>query len=167
MRKHSFKLVTIAASALLGLTQAQAATTTSSLSVSATVTADCSIDTVNTLAFSSFSGLTSLNQDQTTTIDITCTNTTPYDIGLSAGGGTGATVANRLMVNGTDTIAYSIYSNSARTTVWGDTVGTNTVASTGTGSSQTHTLYGRVFASGLTAVIPKTYSDTVTVTVTF
>jgi spore coat protein U-like protein len=92
-------------------------------------------------------------------------DTTPYNIGLDAGTGTGATVAARKMTNGANTITYSLYSDSGRTTVWGNTVGTNTVSATGNGASQTYTVYGRVPSQ--TTPAAATYTDTITVTVTY
>jgi spore coat protein U-like protein len=62
-------------------------------------------------------------------------------------------------------LSYSLFRDSGRTLNWGNTVGTDTVASTGTGSAQTFTVYGRIPASQ--AVGPGTYQDTITVTVTF
>ena len=40
----------------------------------------------------------------------------------------GATVANRKMMFSATTVDYSLYSNSGHTAIWGDTIGTNTVA---------------------------------------
>ena len=94
-----------------------------------------------------------------------CTNTTPYNIGLSAGTGSGSTVTTRKMTSGGATINYSLYSNAGRTTNWGDTVGVDTVSSTGNGASQGFTVYGRVTAQ--TTPAPSTYTDTITVTVTY
>ena len=48
------------------------------------------------------------------------------------------------MTNGSNTINYLLYTDSARTTVWGNTVGTDTVAAIGNGASQSFTVYGRV-----------------------
>src|SRR5262249_25674770 len=86
------------------------------------------------------------------------------NIGLDAGLGTGATVAVRKMSNGANTINYSLYSDSGRTTVWGNTIGTNTVAATGNGASQSYTVYGRVPAQTTPAAAAYTYTITVTVT---
>jgi spore coat protein U-like protein len=69
------------------------------------------------------------------------------------------------MTNGAATVSYSLYSNAARTTNWGNTVGTDTVAGTGTGSNQSYTVYGSVPAQ--TTPAPATYTDTITVTVTY
>jgi spore coat protein U-like protein len=143
---------------------AYAATTTSTFNVTMTITSTCTITSSPTLAFGSV-GLLSANTDATSTLQVQCTNTTPYNIGFDAGTGSGATVAARKMTNGANTITYSLYSDAGRTTVWGNTVGTNTVAATGNGSAQSFTVYGRVPAQ--TTPAAAAYSDTITVTVTY
>jgi spore coat protein U-like protein len=70
------------------------------------------------------------------------------------------------MVSGGNTLNYSLFSNAGRTTNWGNNIGTDTVAGTGTGALQTLTVYGRIPASQTTAPVGS-YSDTITVTVTF
>jgi spore coat protein U-like protein len=163
-----FKVVSLAAVLpLSGLPALQAATATSSFTVSATVTESCQIVSASTMAFPSFNALASADIDQTSTLSLRCTNTTPYNIGLSAGGGSGATVGTRKMSNGGETLNYTVYRDSSHSQIWGNTVATDTLASVGTGSNQSHTLYGRVFSSGLSSVIPGSYSDSVTVTVTY
>ena len=134
-----------------------------SVSVTATVVANCSLSVVD-LNFGAMSTLAS-NADTTGSVTITCTNTTPYNIGLSAGTGTGATVAARKMTKGASTIVYSLYKNAGRTTVWGNTIGTNTTTGTGTGTGQTSTIFGRAPPQAIPAA--GTYSDTVIVTATF
>ena len=141
-----------------------AATTTTTFSVQITITASCSILSASTLNFGS-NGVLTANVDQTSTLNVQCTNTTPYNIGLDAGTATGATVTTRKMTNGAATVSYSLFSNAGRTTNWGNTVGTDTVASTGTGASQSFSVFGRVPAQ--TTPAPNTYTDTITVTVTF
>src|ERR1044072_493525 len=123
----------------------RAATSTTTMTVQMTITATCTINSASTLNFGT-QGVLSANVDQTSTIQVTCTNTTPYNIGLNAGTGAGATVATRKMTSGGATINYTLYSDSGRTTVWGNTVGTDTVAATGSGSAQSHTRYGRLTA---------------------
>src|SRR5262249_55107081 len=120
-----------------------AATATSSFTVSVTITATCTINSASTLNFGT-QGVLGANVDQTSTIQVTCTNTTPYNIGLDAGTGTGATVTTRKLTSGGATVNYTLYSDSGRTTVWGNTIGTNTVAGTGNGSGQNYTVYGRI-----------------------
>ena len=143
---------------------ALAATSTGSFQVTLTIQGTCSLQTASNLAFGTQTAITS-NLDASSSITVLCTNATPYTIGLSAGTGTGATVAARILTNGTATLPYSIYQDSARSVVWGFTPGVDAQSGTGTGSIQTFTAYGRVPpASNLTA---GAYTDTVSVTVTY
>ena len=141
-----------------------ASTTTSTFTTQVAITASCTINSASTLNFGS-QGVLIANVDQTSTLQVQCTNTTPYNVGLDVGTGTGATAAVRKMTSGSNTVNYSLYTDSGRATVWGHTVGTDTVAATGSGASQSYTVYGRVTAQ--TTPAPGTYSDTVTVTVTY
>jgi spore coat protein U-like protein len=149
----------------LASTGARAATATSSFTVQVTITASCTIVSTATLNFGGSVGVLTANVDVSTTLQVQCTNTTPYNIGLNAGIGTGATVASRLMTSGANTITYSLYKDSGHVTVWGNTVGIDTQAATGTGAAQTYTVYGRIPPQ--TTPAPATYSDTITVTVTY
>ena len=141
-----------------------ASTTTSTFQSQITIAASCTILSTTTLDFGS-NGVLTANVDQTNTIQVQCTNTTPFNIGLNAGTASGATVTTRKMTNGANTVNYSLYSDPGRSVNWGNTVGTDTVASTGNGASQSFTVYGRVPAQ--TTPAPATYTDTVTVTVTY
>src|SRR5712671_5976508 len=153
-----------AACLLLSASGSFATTTTSTFTVQITLAATCVINSTSTLDFGT-QGVLTANVDQTSTIQVQCTNTTPYNVGLDAGTGTGATVAVRKLTSGGATVNYTIYSDSGRTTVWGNTVATDTVAATGNGAAQSYTVYGRVPAQ--TTPAPGTYTDTVTVTVTY
>src|SRR4051794_10334423 len=141
-----------------------AATTTSTFSVHLPISASCIISSASTLNFGS-SGVIATVINQTSTVQVQCTNTTPYNIGLNAGTATGATVATRKMTSGANTISYSLFRDAGMTTNWGQTVGTDTVSSTGTGAAQSFTVYGQVPAQSTPA--PGAYSDTITVTVTY
>jgi spore coat protein U-like protein len=149
---------------LLLMNPSFSATTTSTFTVQVAITASCTINSAATLNFGS-QGVLIANVDQTSALQVQCTNTTPYNIGLNAGTGSGATVAVRKMTSGGNTVNYSLYSDSGRTTVWGNTVGTDTVAATGNGAAQSYTIYGRITAQ--TTPAPSTYTDTITVTVTY
>jgi spore coat protein U-like protein len=140
-----------------------ASNASTSFTVSATVITSCKVS-ATTLNFGSAGVLTS-NVDATSTVAATCTSTTPYNMGLNAGTGTGATVTSRKMTSGGATINYSLYSNSGRTTNWGNTVGTDTVAATGSCLAQNNTVYGRVPSQ--TTPAPATYLDTIVATVTY
>ncbi len=96
--------------------------------------------------------------DTTATVSITCSGlallTVNVCVNLGAGGGGATNAANRFMASGPNQLRYSLYSNAARTAVWGSDfwagagagsvlipvpllLGTNTV---------TATVYGRVFS---------------------
>lgn len=156
--------------------QVQAQTVTADFDVTITITASCDISTggngVDTLAFGSHDSFQT-NVDQTTALRVTCTNGAAYNVGLDAGlnASTGSDVNTRRMKgeslspdNSGDYVPYNLYSDANRATVWGETEGTNTIASTGTGGQQTYTIYGRVPE---TNHIVGDYKDTVTATVTF
>jgi spore coat protein U-like protein len=149
----------------LAASSAVAATTGTTFTVQVTIVASCVINSASTLNFGGSQGALTADVDQTSTISVQCTNTTPYNIGLDAGTGAGATVATRKLTNGGNTINYSLYRDVGRAQVWGTTIGTDTVSATGNGSAQSHTVYGRVPAQ--TTPAPATYTDTVTVTVTY
>ena len=68
---------------------ARAATATSTMTVQMTITATCTVNSATALNFGT-QGVLSTNVDQTSTLQVTCINTTPYNIGLNAGTGTGA-----------------------------------------------------------------------------
>ncbi|APH54627.1 Protein U precursor [Granulibacter bethesdensis] len=155
-----FMLGTIAS--LGPLTPIHAATTTTTFQVTATVQASCVIQAAN-LSFGNYSGS---QTDATSTLQVTCTNSTPYNIGLNAGTGSGASVSNRKMtLNSTSTLPYFLYSDSARTNNWGNTPNQDTVSGTGNGSAQSLTIYGRIQAGNYPN--PGSYADTITVTVNF
>lgn len=69
------------------------------------------------------------------------------------------------MTDGTALVNYNLYREAGRLTNWGNTVGTDTVGGTGTGLIVNSTVYGRVPVQ--TAQAPGTYTDTITVTVTY
>ena len=135
---------------------------TTSFPVTATVQATCTVSATS-LVFGTYA---STLLSSTSTISATCTNTTPYNIGLNAGTATGATVTNRSMTGPAGALLhYSLFSDSGHTVNWGNTVGTNTVAKTGSGVAQTLTVYGQVPAGQ--HVTPGSYADTITVTLTY
>jgi spore coat protein U domain-containing protein, fimbrial subunit CupE1/2/3/6 len=148
----------------LALSTAQAATSTATMPVTITIQNACNVSSVapTTLNFGTQGPLIA-PVNQTSTVTVTCTKNAPYNIGLD--GGTSGNISGRTMINGANTVGYQLYSDSSRTIVWGNTIGTNTVASSGTGSSQAFTVYGQVPAQ---ATPPAgTYNDTVNVTVTY
>jgi spore coat protein U-like protein len=135
---------------------------TATFRVMVNVPASCSVVASNL----NFGNYDMAQDDAATTVVSTCTSGSPYNIGLNQGVAVGATVANRMMSGpGANRLKYSLFSDSARTTNWGDTVGRDTVPATGTGAAQTFRVFGRIPASQ--PLPPGGYADTITVTLTF
>lgn len=158
----------LAAGLIAVSTGALALTASTTFQVSASVNKQCSVSAVN-LTFPAVDPLSS-QTDGATTVTVNCTKNSPYTVGLSAGTTTGATIAQRLMANGTDTMNYNLYTTAARTTVWGNSaVAPTWVSGTGTGlgNAQVLTVYGRV-PTGQTNLAVGSYAETaITVTVTY
>ncbi|WP_370467323.1 spore coat U domain-containing protein [Caballeronia sp. BR00000012568055] len=137
---------------------------TTTFTVSLTIQADCSI-TANSLDFGT-TGLITSNIDQSTSLAVTCSQGTAYNVGLDQGSVTGSAIGTRLLGgSGSNTVNFGLYRDSARSQNWGNTVGTDTLSGTGNGSAQALTVYGRVPTQ--TAPAAGAYSSTITATVTF
>jgi spore coat protein U-like protein len=143
---------------------AHAVTATTTFAVTATVLTSCLVDATS-LVFGNYDAAAGTALDVNNTVTATCTTGTSYDIGLDAGTGSGATIASRKMTFGANLLNYSLYQNVGRTTVWGDTIATDTLAATATALPTIHTVYGRVFGSQ--NVPAGAYNDTINVTLTY
>jgi spore coat protein U-like protein len=135
---------------------------TTSFTLTVVIQATCTI-AANPLNFGNYAGALI---SSSTTISVTCTKSANYNLGLSAGLSTGATVTTRKMTGPSSSLLnYKLFSNSGYTTNWGNTVGTDTVAGTGSGVAQTLTVYGQIPAQQF--VRPGSYTDTVVATLTY
>lgn len=149
-----------------------ASTTNNFWTVYATVTANCTIN-VSTLDFGSTSSLGAA-VSSSAPIDVQCTNTTPFSIGLN--NGAHATGSQRRLYSAStgQYVSYGLYLDSLFTQSWSSASSTTTCTNgsntcyigTGTGSDQTIYVYGRVPVQGGNPN-PGTYSDTVVVTLTY
>jgi spore coat protein U-like protein len=155
------------AAAAVAAQPAFAATATSTMDVSATVTSNCVVSTT-ALDFGNVDVTSGSDVDGTGGISITCTSGADWTATADAGGSTGATLAVRKLTDGTNFLNYALYTDSARTNLWGDgtTLSTQAITGTGTGTQQDSTIYGRV-PSGQTSLPAGAYTDTVNVTVTY
>lgn len=156
----------IAALASLAVAQpATAATTSSNFPVSATISSTCSLS-ASGIAFGEVltSGTTTGQTDGAGTITVTCTSGGAYTVAL--GNGLHAAAAQRNLQSGSNTLAYDLYQDEARGTVW--TGATAPLAGTGTAAAQTIDVYGRI-AAGLPLASGNgtPYTDTVLVTLTY
>lgn len=143
--------------------------TTTTFQVTATVLKTCSA-TAAALNFGNYTpgaGPLAVN----TAVNVRCTNGTPFSVELNAGTTTGGSIAQRLMANGTNTLQYNLYTTSSFTTVFGNgTGGSSTQAGSGSGLSNTValTVYGQLPDSATNQnVVPGSYSDTITATITY
>jgi spore coat protein U-like protein len=150
----------------LGLVSAPAGATTqtTTFKVTATVQGSCTIS-ASDLAFGIYTGAVS---NQTSTVTVTCTGGTLYNVGLNPGAATGATVTTRKMTGQfttTNTLGYGLYTNTGHTANWGQTIGTDTVTGTGTGVAQQLTVFGQIPEGTVPAA--DSYADTITATITY
>ena len=163
-RSHLALLCALAVPALLLAGRAQAS-------------ADCNV-TVGGVAFGLYDQLATTPDDSTGTVTVTCVNTGPantrvnYSVALSSGAS--SAYSQRYMTAGTPRLNYNLYSDAARTIVWGNgTGGTSLITGTlavgpgqGNGTkSATYTVYGR--APALQDAAPGTYVDTIVLTLAF
>jgi spore coat protein U-like protein len=124
------------------------------------------------VAFGNYDPLSSLPTDSTGQVSVTCTNLVnllvSYTVALSTG--VSGSYSNRQLASGSNRLNYNLYTDLTHLLVWGDgTSGTSTVSNTFlvvlAGITANHTVYGRIPARQNVAV--GSYSDTITVTVTY
>jgi spore coat protein U-like protein len=169
-----FKAAAAAAGILAIAGSAQAATVSSSIGVSAVLGKVCTVSATN-INFGTYTpGGGALTGNST--ISVKCTKSTTYTVALNAGTTTGGAFSQRLMAYGTENLQYNLYTTAGFATVFGDgTAGTGTGSGTGTGlgaAAQTYTAFGQLVDSTANQnaapnAVATTYSDTVTVTVTY
>ncbi|MGN6516798.1 MAG: Csu type fimbrial protein [Rhizomicrobium sp.] len=142
---------------------ARGATVSTNFAVKATVLASCTV-TAADLDFGVYAPGGG-DATATTTIDVTCSNGTPYTIALD--GGSAHAVAARAMSDGaTHSLAYGLYTDAGFATIWGDgTASSATTSGTGDGTAQPCTVFGKIPAGQY--VVPATYTDEISVTVSY
>lgn len=174
MFKHLRTLVITGAAALplaIAAIPAHAGTATNTFAVTATVVNSCAINSAGALAFGNYDPTSAVNTTGSSTINVNCTKGDVYTIALNYGAN-GGSAANRIMTDGSgDNLNYNLYTNSVYTLVWNSTCGGanncdgGTGAGPGVGNQQTYTVYGQIGAGQ--NVPAGSYSDTITLTVTF
>ncbi|MBZ5630143.1 MAG: spore coat U domain-containing protein [Acidobacteriia bacterium] len=167
------KTIGLAILLLFTASAAFAGTATSNMSVTATVVADCVVNSVGAMAFGANLGIpftiTGTNATASAAINYTCTNsgvapTIRLGQGLNpAATSTDATPLRRMKDAGTDFISYALYKDLAHSLPWANTTATG-VAGTANGVAQIVTAYGVATAANVPA---GAYTDTVVVSVDF
>jgi VCBS repeat-containing protein len=145
---------------------AMAATSTSDLSVTATVVGTCTIDASGGLAFGNFT--TAAGAASTGILTVTCTDGTTATVTLGQGANdTAGTAAapQRQMASGANLVRYDLYQDPGNSVVWGNTPLTGE-SQTFTGVGGTDLVVHGVIPAGQTLSVGS-YSDTVVATVTF
>ncbi len=166
MRNRSIVHTALVAAGLAFALPTLAATDTTTFQVTATVNDTCAIS-ASDLTFGTYDPNAG-DMDATTTVTATCTVGTEYDIGLDTGtNGGSAGSTTRAMSDGSGKyLDYELYTDSARSTEWGNTVGTDTINNpSASAGGNDETVYGRI--PGGQYVAAGTYSDTINVTITF
>lgn len=121
--------------------------------------ATCSV-TPQGVSFGSYDPLSASALDGVGNINVACDVAVSFTVSLSAGSGT---FAERRMPSATSHLAYNLYTDASRSTVWGDGISASTVS--GSGSNVDLSVYGRINA--LQNVPAESYSDTIAVTVSY
>jgi spore coat protein U-like protein len=160
MRNRLF--LAAAAIALMGPLASQAATSTATIAVTATIPQACTVS-ATALAFGNYSA--SAGSNATSNITVTCQASSPYTIDLDAGahGTLAGASTTRSMASGASALAYNLYTDAAHTHVWATGAGSDV---TGTANLTTVTsVFGNVPASQTAG--PGAYTDTVNVTLSY
>jgi spore coat protein U-like protein len=151
---------------------AQAGTATANLSVSIIITAACTINPA-TLIFAPTPGTSLLTTavNGSSTVSVTCTGGSPYSIAMD--NGSNASGSQRRMISGANFLSYNLYVDAAHVFPWTTapsasscTTAGDCYLGTGNGSAQSINIYG-VVPTTATAPPAGTYTDTVTMTITF
>lgn len=155
----------VAAAGLAFTQPALAATAEASFPINATISTACTISSTG-MDFGEvgIAGAATAQTDSTGTLSVTCTTGGAYSIALD--GGLHPVAAQRYIQSGLNTLAYDLYKDPARGTVW--TAVTAPATGIGTSTAQTITIYGRI-AAGLPFALSNgvPFTDTVLVTITY
>ena len=133
--------------------------TTFQFGVNATVAAGCSVSATD-LNFGNYSGLLI---NATSTVTVSCTNTTPYYVNL--GNGLHASDFYPQLYGNGSYLSYRLYQDAAWSKEWRNTYNFDGESGTGNGLVQSLTVYGQMPAAA--AGNPGPYTDTIIVTVTY
>lgn len=137
---------------------------TGTMNVTANVAPSCQLNAVGTMAF----GTLDQANNNDAQADITWVCTIGFNTTIVLDGGGSGSIGARAM-GGAGTLPYQLYTDSARTIVFGDgTTGSAVgVNGAGYGSPGTVTVYGQVTQANAAAAVAGNYTDAVGVTIIF
>jgi spore coat protein U-like protein len=136
--------------------------TTAPFIVQTSVDANCLVNVSQNVDFGT-QGVLDTNVDTAGELEVTCTSGSAYTVSLARQAGA-MPLGSWEMTNGSETVTYGLYTDAARTDLWGD-LPSDHVSGTGSGAVQTLDVYGRIPPQ--TTPSAGSYSDTVVVTVTY
>ena len=138
---------------------------------------DCTVSTTG-VAFGTYDPLAATPNDSTGNVTLVCTHVSggatrvTYSVALSRG--SSGTFSQRQLRAGASVLNYNLFSNSARSAVWGDgaagttVAGGSTTVGPGVGNGRresVHPIYGRIPAQQ--DALSGNYADSIIVTLTF
>ena len=134
----------------------------------------CTVTTTSVL-FANYNPLAYGNTDSTGTVTVKCGGVAgllvPFTVALNKGGG--ASITNRSLAFGANTLSYNLYTDNTYTTVWGDGTtgalvgGGLLLDALGLSPGLVYTVYGRIPGRQATTVPGGPYVDSVSVTLTY
>ncbi len=147
---------------------AEADSASANLGVSVTVASTCTI-AVGSLGFGTYDPLAAGQVDGSATISVACTKGSAAAItlgqGLSPATASSDAAPSRRLTSGHNYLAYSLYSDAARTTSWGNTAATARAYQAESGLPTRLTVYGRI--AGHQDATAGSFTDIVVATITF
>ncbi|NUF39312.1 Csu type fimbrial protein [Acinetobacter lactucae] len=135
----------------------------------------CQLDSTSNVDFGNINDIGTTRRDYIAqgAVNSTCNNGTPYSIYLGDGNNRIVGGFRRMTNGGSQYIPYQLYKDSNYSTVWDTTGGvsavggTGGVSKTGSGSTQSTNVYGKIPQGSSISMTPGNYSDTIVVTVTY
>lgn len=167
--KNLLKISALVMALSFGSSAFAATNITTNMQANATVSSSCLLSASN-IAFGSFTPTaTATNLTANGTISATCSNGVSYQLAIDAGL-TGTIAARKMAPTGTvagnsDTLSYNLYTDLAKTTIFGNGTSGSKVTVTGNGGSQSTTVYGNILTNQY--ITPDNYVDTLTVSMTY
>ena len=167
MRRNLLVVASIVSLSALAPPGLEAQTATASLTVSASVTKNCTISTtpVNFGSYDPVAANATAPLDGVGTIVVTCTKGAAAKVGLNPGSNAEGT-SRRMSQGAAEYLAYEIYKDTTHSTVWGDSLDTALdIPAAPNRNPRTFTAYGRIAAAQDATV--GNYTDTIVATVNF
>jgi spore coat protein U-like protein len=137
------------------------AATLFSLALSGTAQAACTISAGGAVSFGNYDWTVAAPTDTVGSMTYTCTSTAFVFLSTGSSG----TYTQRTMLAGANALGYNLYTDAARTQVWGDLFNGGTIQVAPAGTPARLDVYGRIPAGQNVPL--GSYTDTITVTFFF